>query len=557
MYSSESSSQSPQLKDETKVTLEYQLDEYDEYSNNLHQRDIKKINSMNKNSIDIESATNDDIESYLSKQSGEAAVFEDTKINWFTKFAASLDAEGNGIEPIPDEQKTDSSLINAASMWFSANMVLPSYSLGILGTAVYGLNFGQAAMVIIFFNIMGLLSVAYFSIFGAQLSMRQMILSRFLIGNVTARIYSIINTIACGGWGIVNTVAAAQLLNMVNIGSGHNAPLWAGCLIIVGATVMVSFFGYRVIHVYEKYSWIPNFAVFLVIIARLKKSGQYEEGPWTGGRTTAGNVLTFGCTVYGFAAGWTTYAADYTVYMPKSTNKYKIFFSLVAGLAFPLFFTQLIGAASGTGVIKNTDWADLYNKNGTGGLTYAILVKDSLHGFGQFCCVLLAMSTVSNNIPNMYTISMSVPAIWSKLNKIPRVIWTLAANAVVLGISIPACYYFTEFMQYFMDSIGYYLSIYVAMSLSEHFIYRKGRFESYVVEDWNNPKKLPIGYAGTAGLIVGAFGVALGMVQGYWKGEIGRLIGENGGDIGFELGLSWSFIIYNIIRPFELKYCGR
>ncbi|CCH59316.1 hypothetical protein TBLA_0B04820 [Henningerozyma blattae CBS 6284] len=556
-YSSDTNSPS-QGKDGTRIIMGHNSYDDPDSSNSRSSTDSKKNISTEKHVIDLEEKfQGDTIYQLSSRNSFHDESSYSPKPGKIERFFKSLNAETNGIEPIPDEQKTDNSLLNAASMWFSANLVLASYSLGVLGTAVYGLNFGQSAMVIIFFNIIGLLPVAFFSVFGAQLSMRQMILSRFLIGNVTARIFSIFNTIACGGWVVVNTIAAAQLLNMVNIGSGHNAPLWAGCLIVIGGTLLVSFFGYGFIHTYEKYSWIPNFAIFLVIIARLKMSGQYEEGPWTGGRTTAGNVLSFGSTVFGFAAGWTTYAADYTVYMPKSTNKCKIFFALVAGLSFPLFFTQLIGAAAGTGVIKNAQWAKLYDKNGTGGLTYGIIVQDSLHGFGQFCCVLLAMSTVAINIPGIYTLSMSVPAIWSKLNKVPRIFWTFASNAVILGIAIPACYYFTSFMQNFMDSISYFLAIYIAMSLSEHFIYRKGKFENYNIEDWNNPKNLPIGYAGVSGLIVGAFGVAIGMVQTYWRGEIGRLIGKDGGDIGFELGLSWSFIAYNLIRPLELKYFGR
>lgn len=539
--------------------ITYNSNEYElnEYGNNLDFEKNPLQNDDKKNATYF--TTSDDLDdSIIIDENDSANVFiEETKLNWISRILAKLPGETNGIEPIPDEEKNDDSLINAASMWFSANMVLPSFSVGVLGTAVYGLNFGQAALTCIFFNLFGLIFVAFFSVFGAELSMRQMVLSRFLIGNATARIFAVINTIACAGWGIVNTVAAAQLLNLVNSPSGHNAPLWAGCLIIIGGTVAVSFFGYKVIHIYEKYSWIPNFAVFLVIIARLHKSGQYNEGPWTGGPTTAGSVLSFGCATFGFASGWTTYAADYTVYMPRSTNKYKIFFSLVFGLAFPLFFSQLIGAACGTGVVVNQEWSDLYKSNGGGGIVYAVLSKNSLHAFGDFCCVLFAISTIANNVPNMYTISLSVPAIWSKFNEFPRILWTLIANGVVLGIAIPCCYYFSTFMGYFMDSIGYYLAIYVAMSCSEHFIYRKGKFSSYHSEDWNNRAKLPIGIAGVSGLIVGAFGVALGMVQTYWEGEIGRLIGKYGGDIGFEMGMSWSFIIYNIVRPLELKYFGR
>ncbi|PAK98764.1 hypothetical protein B8W96_12235, partial [Lentilactobacillus parakefiri] len=77
-------------------------------------------------------------------------------------------------------------------------------------------------------------------------------------------------------------------------------------------------------HLYEKWSWVPNFAVFLVIIACLAKSGNFTNGPWGGGPNTAAGVLSFGSSIFGYAAGWATYAADYTVYMPRQTNKKKV-----------------------------------------------------------------------------------------------------------------------------------------------------------------------------------------------------------------------------------------
>lgn len=531
----------------------------------------EQYNSENNNLYEMTSTSRRDLEADISYDKKVASTdtyslssqndyvvetSEETKLGFFNRLASRLNAETKGVEPVTeDEKEQDESVLNAASMWFSANMVIAAYALGGLGPMVYKLNFGTSVLVIIFFSILGLLPVAFFSIFGSQLGLRQMILSRYLIGNVTARIFALINVIACVGWGVVNTVVSAQLLNMVNQ-YGDNMPLWAGCLVIVGCTVLVTFFGYKIIHAYEKFSWIPNFFVFLVIIGRLKRSGNFVLGEWTSGPTTAGHVLSFGSAVFGFATGWTTYASDYTVYMPKNVNKFKVFFSVVAGLAFPLFFCMILGAASAMGAVHDPTWAEYYEKNAMGGLTYAILVPNSVHGFGEFCCVLLAMSTVANNIPNMYTIALSMQAMYEPFAKVPRVVWTMCGNAATLAICIPACYYFDAFMENFMNSIGYYLAIYSGMALTEHFVFRKS-FNAYIVEDWNNWKRLPIGIAGTSGLIVGAFGVALGMDQTYWVGEISRRIGEYGGDIGFELGASWAFLVYIILRPLEIKYFGR
>ncbi|CUS23266.1 LAQU0S09e00914g1_1 [Lachancea quebecensis] len=481
---------------------------------------------------------------------------EHTRLSFVDRLAAKLRAETKGIEPVTDEEKDDDSILNAASMWFSANMVIAAFSLGALGPGVFGLNFYGCLLAVLLFTTLGIMPVAFFSVFGAELGMRQMVLSRFLLGNVTARIFALINVIACVGWGAVNTIASAQLLHMVNP-DGARCPPWAGCLIIVVSTIMVTFFGYRVIHAYEKYSWIPNFAVFLVIIARLKIDGSFTVGKWVSGTNGAASVLSFGGVVFGFASGWTTYAADYTVYMPRSTNKPKVFFFVLGGLMFPLCFAILLGSACSMASQNNTSYKAFYDDEGTGGLIYAILVDKSLHGFGQFCCVLLAMSTVANNIPNMYSIALGTQALWEPLAKIPRVFWTMAGNFVVLAIAIPAYYKFDSFMTNFMDAIAYYLAIYIGISLTEHFVFRKGKFSNYIVDDWDSWARLPLGVAGCIALFIGAVGVAVGMEQTYWTGEIAKKIGDRGADIGLELGFGFSVIVYLALRPLELKYFGR
>ncbi|KAL2706882.1 Purine-cytosine permease FCY2 [Kluyveromyces marxianus] len=480
---------------------------------------------------------------------------EVSRLSWVNRLAVRVNAETKGIDPVTENEKDDTDIMNAATMWFSSNMVISAFSLGCLGISACGLNFGTSVLTIFFFTLLGVMPVAFFSVFGVELGLRQMVLSRFLVGNITARLFSFMNVIACVGWVSVNTMASASLLHMVNP-SGHNCPPWAACLILIMCTIVVTFFGYRFIHLYEKWSWVPNFAVFLVIIACLAKSGNFTNGPWGGGSNTAAGVLSFGSSIFGYAAGWATYAADYTVYMPRQTNKKKVFFSVVLGLGLPLLFTMTLASAAMACTQTNKRWAELYASHSVGGLCYAILVEDSLWGFGSFCCVLLAMSTVANNTPNMYSIALGTQAMWEPLAKIPRVFWTFVGNLAALAISIGAYYKFESFLSKFMDSIGYYIGIYIAISLPEHYIYRRG-FAGYTVSDWNRWDKLPVGYAGCAALFIGAFGVAFGMSQSYWKGEIGRHIGSGGADIGFELGAGFAFIAYNICRPLELKYNGR
>ncbi|SCU79766.1 LAME_0B00276g1_1 [Lachancea meyersii CBS 8951] len=480
--------------------------------------------------------------------------------NSFLSFLHSLNAKAGteikGIEPVTEGEKNDDSIWNAASMWFSANLVIAAMAVGLLGPIVFKLNFWGCVIAILLFNFLGVLPVAFFSVFGAELGLRQMVLSRYLLGNITARFFAIINIIACVGWCAINTIASAQLLHMINP-HGARCPPWAGCLIIACSTIIVSFFGYRVIHMYEKWAWVPNSVVFLIVIARIHLSGSFEVGHWKQSPDTAAGILGLGGVIFGFAAGWTTYAADYTVYMPRTVNKLKVFLFVAAGLMIPLSFTMLLGSAAACAALNNPLYMEYYKKESAGGLLYAILVPESLHGFGQFLCVVLAISTVANCIPNMYSIALGTQSLWKPLAKVPRAFWTVAGSLVTLAIAIAAYYKFAAFMTNFMDAIAYYISIYLGVALSEHFIFRKGKFQNYNVGHWSSWSELPVGYAGCIALFVGAVGVALGMQQTYWTGQIGRLIGSRGGDIGLELGFAFSLIAYNTMRPLEIKYFKR
>lgn len=485
-----------------------------------------------------------DIESLSSKES------------YLFHWVGKLNAEVKGVEPITDEEKTETNIYHASTMWFSSNLVLSAYAVGALGPCVFGLNFGASCLTVLFFNILGVIPVAFFSMFGARTGLRQMILTRYLTGNYTARFFTLINIISCVGWCVLNTICSAELLNMVNR-NGNNCPLWAGCLIIAAGTVIISFFGYNVIHKYEQWSSLPNLAIFFILIARLKMSGKWSNGEWTSGPTTAGNVLSFGCAAFGYAGAWTTYAADYTVYLPRDTSKMKIFMSVFVNLTIALCFSMFLGAACAMGAVNDPEWMALYKQNKVGGLIYAILVPNSLHGFGEFCCVVFALSTVANNLPSMYTIALSAQAFWGPLERYPRALWTIAGNLAMLGLCIPACYFFDTFLENFMNTISYYCAIYITLVCCEHSIHRRGNYDSYVAADWNNAAKLPLGIASALAFFVAAFGVALGMCQTYWVGEIGVLIGDYGGDVGLEMGAGWSFIVYNIARPIEKKYFGR
>lgn len=145
------------------------------------------------------------------------------------------------------------------------------------------------------------------------------------------------------------------------------------------------------------------------------------------GEVTAANCLSFGGTIAGFALGWTSLAADYTVScvrtlwiprkssrtlsaesdlisaflsfskqvnFPANSNKAKVFIYTYMGLNAPLIFVEVLGAAAMATFAAKSTWEDAYNNYHLGGLLGAPLIGP-MGGFGRFLLVLLALSIVS------------------------------------------------------------------------------------------------------------------------------------------------------------------
>ena len=437
-------------------------------------------------------------------------------------------------------------------------MVVSSFALGILANLIWYMGVADAMLVILFFNLIGVTPVCYFATFGPRFGLRQMVLSRFWFGWWGVKLIAVFNVLACIGWSAVNSIVGAQLINTVN----PNVPGYAGILIIAFCTFLVTLFGYKIVHTYEFWSWLPATIVFLITLGVFAHSGDFKNLQWGVGTAEMGSVFSFGAVIYGFATGWTSYAADYTVYHPSNRSRTKVFFATWLGLMVPLLFCEMLGVAifSAANIHDKLDhnrYKAGYNQSSTGGLLGAVLIY-SLGGFGKFCLVILALTIIANNCPNIYSIALTVQVLAHWTARVPRFIWTGIATGVYIAIAIPGYSHFETVLSNFMNFIGYWLAIYEGIALVDHFVYKRG-MSGYAPENYDNPGKLPPGIAAVTAFCFGVAGMITGMSQVWWVGPIALHAGAPpfGGDVGFELGFAFSATSYLILRKIELKYFGR
>ena len=449
--------------------------------------------------------------------------------------------ETHGIERVSPKVRVHTRIRDNFTMWLSANLVLSTVSLGGLAIPVFGLGFWDSVAVIVIFNALGVLPVAYFSTLGPRLGLRQMTISRFSFGWVGAAIMAVFNVAACLGWSAVNVIIGGQLVAAVT----HNAiPRWLGILIIAALTTLVSIYGYRYVHRYERYAWMPMAVLFLIIAIVAGPQVRIVSAP-AFNATEIASLVSFGGAIYGFATGWSSYAADYNVNQPEDTPPIRVFSMTYLGVFTACVLLETLGMAL-------TTIPSLHGKSGGELLAGAVA---PLGGFGTLIVGLLALSVVANNIPNDYSLALSTQVISRSFQRVPRWAWTLAGSIIYVAISLPAASNFNLTLEGFLLIIAYWLGPWSAVLLLEHFLYRRGVYDA---DDWNTPSRLPLGWAAIAAMVAGLFGVYLGAAQVYYVGPVAGLINKPYGmDIGFELGIVLAAIAYVILRPVELRRTGR
>ncbi len=444
--------------------------------------------------------------------------------------------ERHGIERVSSSTRTHIRVFDNCTMWLSANLVISTVALGALAIPVFGLGFWDSVAAIMLFNILGTLPVAFFSTLGPRLGLRQMTISRFSFGWIGAAIMALFNVAACVGWSAVNVIVGGQLVDAL---SGGTIPRQVGILVITIVTTLVSIYGYKFVHHYERYAWMPMAAIFCILLLTAGPHITLIPTPAFHIAEIA-SFLSFGGAVYGFATGWSSYAADYNVNQPEETPAKRVFWLTFLGVAVPCAVLEILGMALTTAF------------KGLGGGDLLAAAAQPLGSFGTFLLILLALSVVANNIPNDYSVGLSMQLLGKSFQRLDRAVWTLIGAVIYVLIAVPAAANFNETLTNFLLLIAYWLGPWSIILILEHFIFRGGR---YNVDDWNSPSRLPLGWAALVSLAFGLLGVYLGASQQLFTGPVARSLG--GMDIGFELGLIFAGLTYFFLRRVELAQTAR
>jgi purine-cytosine permease-like protein len=208
-----------------------------------------------------------------------------------------------------------------------------------------------------------------------------------------SKLVVILNIIVFLGYALIDCVVAGQILSAV---STNNMSVMVGIIIVAVIAWGTTTFGYQIFHYYERWAWLPQLVVLCVLAGVAGPSFNISSASEGEGATLAGNRLSFFGLNLAAAITYSGGAADYFVYYPEDSPRWKIFCVTLVGLSISFTFAFILGIGLASGVLTNTAWEGAYDVS-----QGALIVEGyrPLGGFGSFCGVIVALGLVANLIP--------------------------------------------------------------------------------------------------------------------------------------------------------------
>jgi NCS1 family nucleobase:cation symporter-1 len=360
--------------------------------------------------------------------------------------------------------------------WLSPNLEFATVYVGVLGIAVFGLSFWQTAVAIVVGSALGSLTHWVLSSWGPKFGVPMMVESRgafgFLGNILPAGLNAFTGTI---GWFIVNSVSGAFALQALALLINVNLPFAVTFLIIVVAQVAIATLGHNFIHVFERWALPLLGIVFALATIFIFTKANFGAPVNTKAPVFVGEfgsfTLLFTAT-FGYAAGWNPYAADYTRYLPPTTNRTMVGFWAAMGVFVSCVVIELAGAALAT--VAGTKWGPTDIPT----VQLRVAMPDVLYYLTLLC---IAIGAVAANAINIYSGTMSLVAVG-----IREMGLTLRQRRALLAVSAGVLGYIIGIVgqanvgpgskyEFFLLLISYWIGPWLAVVLTDYWL-RKGDY---------------------------------------------------------------------------------
>jgi nucleobase:cation symporter-1, NCS1 family len=458
---------------------------------------------------------------------GAAALAADDEITAYGDHV--LTVEPTGTEPVPAEARHGKPL-GLLWTWTSPNMEFATVFIGVLAVGIFGLGFWPALLAIILGTALGTVAHGLLGLAGPRFGVPQMVSGRSGFGFLGNALPAALNALTAGiGWFAVNSVSAAYALNSL-----LGWPVLLCLFIAVVIQVGIAFLGHNFIHSVEKYTFPVLTVVFVAAsIVLLSKS---HLGVANGAHAAPGAFLLTAGAAFGYAAGWTPYASDYTRYLPASSKKWQVFLWPALGVFLSCVFLEAVGAASVTIALPKS----------VEPFSTTAFVQPLPTALRDLTLLAIAVGGIAANALNIYSGALSFVAMGIRLPASVR----RATVALVFGVAGTAVAwsglhdYGTKYND-FLLVITYWIGPWMAIVFTDR-ILRRGQSDAQIALDIENPR-----FSYWAAPLAMALGTALSVLlfsnQSDFTGYVARHV-SNIGDIAFAVGFFLTAGFYVALR---------
>ncbi|MEV6202449.1 cytosine permease [Streptomyces sp. NPDC051771] len=253
--------------------------------------------------------------------------------------------ETSGIEPIPADDR-EGGPGSSFTLWFSSNVQFSSLTSGMLATAAFGLGWAQALLAIVLGSAVGAAAIGITSTFGPPKGVGLLVQTRLPLGRRGAAVPAVLVFFKACAWFAVNSILGAFAVQTL-IGTGFG-PAFA---IVTVSQVAIALVGYGFIHLVQKAMALVLPLLFIGVSLYGFTESDLGSGFDAAKAGPLGFVGAFALVVAIQAAralSFSSYAADYTRYMPVDTSPRKLFLCAFTGTWLGSVWIASLGAAIGT-----------------------------------------------------------------------------------------------------------------------------------------------------------------------------------------------------------------
>ena len=378
--------------------------------------------------------------------------------------AKATTIETNDIAPIPAGERHGKAW-HLFTIWSSPNLEFATIFIGFLAVIVFGLNVWQAIAAVIVGNSLAAITHGVLSTWGPKTGLPQMVLGRSAFGKLGNIIPAGLSTLVAGiGWFAVNSTSGAFALQALT-----NLSIEVSLLIVVVAQILVAFVGHNLIQKFERYAFYYLVVVFGIAAVIVLSQGNYTVAADKSAFNLIGFTLT-AAAAYGYTAGWTAFASDYTRYLPANTNSRQL--GLAAGLGNWFATTLLMSVGAVAWTVASPDGNPTSNFTGL------------LHNDFLAALVLLgiAVGSIGANVLNVYSGAMSFLAVGIKLGFKTRRAIMVALAGIIGSITAYAAIKgdFVGGFEGFLLVVSYWVAPWIAVVLTDWLV--RGRKHSTDLE---------------------------------------------------------------------------